>query len=109
MNTTGGNATVGLSGIAGRRGRLQITSETNEYGSVQVGTTATKTFTSPTRGGTNVTITKSKPPSRRSVRRDQLAPGGHHDRAGARRSPRRSTFTPDVARLRRWYLADQRR
>ncbi len=63
MNTTGGNGTVGLSAIAGTPGALQITSESNDYGSVQVGTTATKTFTVTNTGGSDITITKSKPPS----------------------------------------------
>jgi HYDIN/CFA65/VesB family protein/putative pyrroloquinoline-quinone-binding quinoprotein len=63
METTGGNAAVGLSGSAGGPGTLKISSEHNEYGSVQVGSSATRTFTVTNTGGTSVEITKSKPPS----------------------------------------------
>ncbi len=63
LETTGGNANVGLSGSAGTPGALKITGETNEYGAVTVGGSATKTFTITNTGGTNVTITRSKPPS----------------------------------------------
>jgi hypothetical protein len=63
METSGGNKAIGLSGSAGSAGALQITSETNEFGPVAVGTTANRTFTVTNTGGTTVTITKSKPPS----------------------------------------------
>ncbi|HEX7609074.1 MAG TPA: choice-of-anchor D domain-containing protein, partial [Solirubrobacteraceae bacterium] len=63
METTGGNKAVGLSGSAGSSGALQITNETNEFGPVAVGATASKSFTVTNTGGTTVTITKSKPPS----------------------------------------------
>jgi Abnormal spindle-like microcephaly-assoc'd, ASPM-SPD-2-Hydin len=63
METTGGNAGVGLSGSAGAPGVLKISSEKNEFGELEVGKTATKSFTVSNTGGTNVTITKSKPPS----------------------------------------------
>ena len=62
METTGGNGQVGLSGTAGSSGDLHVTSETNEYGPVAVGSTVTKSFTITNSGGTAVTITKSKPP-----------------------------------------------
>jgi hypothetical protein len=62
METTGGNGQVGLSGTAGSSGDLHVTSETNEYGSVAVGSTVTKSFSITNSGGTAVTITKSKPP-----------------------------------------------
>jgi hypothetical protein len=62
METTGGNGQVGLSGTAGSSGNLHVISETNEYGSVAVGSTVTKSFTITNSGGTAVTITKSKPP-----------------------------------------------
>jgi hypothetical protein len=63
LETTGGNGTVGLSGSAGAVGVLQVSSEHNELGTATVGTTVTKSFTVTNTGGTNVTITKSKPPS----------------------------------------------
>jgi iron transport multicopper oxidase len=62
MQTTGGNGTVPVSGSAGPPGVLKITSERNEFGEVPIGTTATKSFTITNTGGTNVSITKSKPP-----------------------------------------------
>jgi iron transport multicopper oxidase len=63
LETTGGNVAVGLSGSAGAPGVLKVTSESNEYGTVTVGQTAMRSFTVTNTGGTNVTITKSKPPS----------------------------------------------
>jgi lectin family protein/ASPM-SPD-2-Hydin domain-containing protein/HYDIN/CFA65/VesB family protein/putative pyrroloquinoline-quinone-binding quinoprotein len=63
METTGGNAAVGLVGSAGTAGTLKISSESNEYGPVQVGASATRSFTVTNTGGTTVTVTKSKPPS----------------------------------------------
>jgi hypothetical protein len=63
LETTGGNGTVPVSGSAGPPGVLKITSEKNEFGEVAVGKTATKSFTISNVGGTNVSITKSKPPS----------------------------------------------
>ncbi|HEV3071455.1 MAG TPA: choice-of-anchor D domain-containing protein [Solirubrobacteraceae bacterium] len=63
LETTGGNGVIGLSGTAGAAGVLKVAGETNEYGKLQVGATAvTKSFTITNTGGTNVTITKSKPP-----------------------------------------------
>ncbi|TMK23936.1 MAG: choice-of-anchor D domain-containing protein, partial [Actinobacteria bacterium] len=63
METTGGTGTIGLSGSAGPPGVLTITSEQNEFGELEVGKTASKSFTVKNTGGTNVSITKSKPPS----------------------------------------------
>ncbi len=62
LETTGGNGAVGLSGSAGAPGSLQISSEQNEFGTVEVGSTATRSFKVSNTGGTTVTITKSKPP-----------------------------------------------
>ncbi len=62
LETTGGNGVIGLSGSAGSAGVLKITNETNDYGQAQVAGTVTKSFTIINTGGTNVTITKSKPP-----------------------------------------------
>ena len=63
LETTGGNATVALAGSAGSAGVLQITGERNEFGQVAIGSTATKSFTVTNAGGTNINITRSKPPS----------------------------------------------
>jgi iron transport multicopper oxidase len=62
METTGGNGIVPVSGSAGPPGALKITTEKNEYGEVAVGQTAARSFTITNTGGTNVSITKSKPP-----------------------------------------------
>ncbi|HEV7529977.1 MAG TPA: choice-of-anchor D domain-containing protein, partial [Solirubrobacteraceae bacterium] len=62
LETTGGNGAVGLSGSAATPGALQIAGEQNSFGTVEVGKTATKSFTITNSGGTAVTITKSKPP-----------------------------------------------
>jgi hypothetical protein len=63
LETTGGNVAVGLSGSAGQPGNLQIAAETNDFGQIAVGASATRSFTVTNTGGTTVTITKSKPPS----------------------------------------------
>ncbi|HWX96416.1 MAG TPA: choice-of-anchor D domain-containing protein [Solirubrobacteraceae bacterium] len=62
METTGGNGAIGLSGSAGAPGVLTIKSEQNEFGELEVGKSATKSFTVTNTGGTNVSVTKSKPP-----------------------------------------------
>ena len=62
LETTGGNGSVGLSGTAGSSGVLKIANETNDFGQVTVGGTVSGSFTITNTGGTNVTITKSKPP-----------------------------------------------
>lgn len=63
LDTTGGDEEVGLSGTAGSAGVLRVVSETNDYGTVAVGSRATRTFTVANTGGVPVTITKSKPPT----------------------------------------------
>jgi hypothetical protein len=62
LETTGGNGAVGLSGTAAPPGVLKVTNEVNEFGTVEVGKSASKSFTVTNTGGTAVTITKSKPP-----------------------------------------------
>ena len=63
LETSAGTATVSLAGSAGTPGVLKVSSEQNEYGNVNVGATATRSFTVTNTGGTAVTITKSKPPT----------------------------------------------
>jgi hypothetical protein len=63
LETSAGTTKVTLAGSAGTPGVLKVSSEKNEYGSVAVGATATRTFTVTNTGGTAVTITKSKPPT----------------------------------------------
>ncbi len=62
LDSTGGNKTIGLSASAGTPGALQFSSENIDFGATPVGTSVAKTFTITNAGGTNVTITKSKPP-----------------------------------------------
>ncbi len=59
---TGGNQVLGLAASAGTAGFLQVSSQTVDFGGVPLGTTASQNFTITNSGGTNVTITKSKPP-----------------------------------------------
>ncbi len=62
LHTGAGESSVALAGSAGKQGVLKITPETIEYGNVPAGGTVTKSFTLTNTGGTNVTMTKSKPP-----------------------------------------------
>src|SRR6185312_3555963 len=62
LETSAGPATVALAGSAGKPGVLKVSSETNEFPNVAVGASATRSFTVTNTGGTNVTVTKSKPP-----------------------------------------------
>ena len=62
IDSTGGNEIVGLSGNAAPPGVLSFTSQNIDFGSVAVGTTATRSFTITNTGGVNVTLSKSKPP-----------------------------------------------
>jgi hypothetical protein len=58
----GGSAKVGLSASAATPGQLRFSTATVDFGEVQLGATATRTFTISNVGGTAVTITRSKPP-----------------------------------------------
>ena len=62
LDTTGGDQSVGISASAGVPGNLEIAPVSADFGQVTVGTTATRSFTVTNAGGTDVTITKSKPP-----------------------------------------------
>ncbi len=62
LHTSAGSSAIALAGSAGQPGVLKFTPEKLEYGNVQVGSTASKSFSITNTGGTNVTITKSKPP-----------------------------------------------
>jgi HYDIN/CFA65/VesB family protein/putative pyrroloquinoline-quinone-binding quinoprotein len=62
LDSDGGNKTIGLSATASTPGLLQFSSESYDFGSILIGTTAAYTFTITNAGGTKVTITKSKPP-----------------------------------------------
>jgi iron transport multicopper oxidase len=62
LDTTGGDQSVGISASAGVPGNLEIAPESADFGQATIGTTATRSFTVANTGGTDVTITKSKPP-----------------------------------------------
>lgn len=62
LETTGGNAAVGLFGTAASAGALSIENEALEYGQVPLGSSESKSFTITNAGGTAVVVTKSKPP-----------------------------------------------
>ncbi len=63
LDTTDGESqTIGLSASAGTPGLLQFSSQAVDFGSVTLGSTASRTFTISNVGGTAVTINKSKPP-----------------------------------------------
>ncbi|MEA2207582.1 MAG: hypothetical protein QOF54_59, partial [Solirubrobacteraceae bacterium] len=96
LETTGGNGTVPVSGSAGAPGVLKITSEKNEYGEVAVGQTATKSFTISNVGGTNVSITKSKPPIGGAFAATTTLPEGTTIAPGETLTEK-VTFTPTAA------------
>jgi hypothetical protein len=62
LDTTGGDAQVGVSATAGLPGLLEFSADALDFGTTRFGGTAGKTFTITNTGGTSVTITKSKPP-----------------------------------------------
>jgi iron transport multicopper oxidase len=62
LESTAGDVSVGISGSAATPPALQVTSETNDFGNVDIGSTATATFTLTNTGGSVLTINKSKPP-----------------------------------------------
>ncbi|GCE14439.1 beta strand repeat-containing protein [Tengunoibacter tsumagoiensis] len=60
--TTGGTATVPISGTAGTPGNLQVTPATIDLGDVPIGGNGLATFTVKNTGGSTITITRSKLP-----------------------------------------------
>jgi iron transport multicopper oxidase len=62
LTQDGEDVAVGIAASAGAPGMLQFSSEHLDFGNVQVGSTASKTFTLTNTGGTAVVINKSKPP-----------------------------------------------
>ena len=95
LETSAGPGVVALTGSSGAPGALEISSETNEYGQVQVGASAVKTFTITNTGGTAVEITKSKPPSGGAFTATTALPEGSTIAAGE--SVEESvTFTPSA-------------
>jgi hypothetical protein len=63
VDSNGGNVVINLTGNATSPGVLSIAPTSLGYGSVPVGSTSAKSFTVSNTGNTNLTITKSKPPS----------------------------------------------
>ncbi|MGZ4232203.1 MAG: choice-of-anchor D domain-containing protein [Solirubrobacteraceae bacterium] len=62
LDTTGGNQEVGVSATAGSPGLLQFSADALDFGTTLFGSAGSKTFAITNAGGTDVTITKSKPP-----------------------------------------------
>ena len=62
LNSTGGEVEIGISAAAAPPGVLEFSGDDLAFGNVVLGTTESKTFTLTDSGGTDVTITKSKPP-----------------------------------------------
>jgi iron transport multicopper oxidase len=63
FNTTGGAATVQLSGTCSPPGKMTIVPLSLSFGTVGVTQSVTSTFTVANTGGSPITITKSKPPA----------------------------------------------
>jgi fibronectin type 3 domain-containing protein len=62
-NSLGGNLTINLAATSGAPPNLLITPLAVNYGSVATGTASVMTFVLKNTGGTDLTITKSKPPA----------------------------------------------
>ena len=62
LDSDGGQADVSLSGSGGTPPAMTISPMTVDFGPVPVGGTLTKSFTVTNTGGTDLTVTKSKPP-----------------------------------------------
>jgi hypothetical protein len=63
LDTTGGDdVEVGVSATAGLPGLLEFSADALDFGTTPFGSAGSKTFTITNTGGTDVTITKSKPP-----------------------------------------------
>jgi Malectin domain/F5/8 type C domain/Abnormal spindle-like microcephaly-assoc'd, ASPM-SPD-2-Hydin len=63
VNSNGGNLTVPLTGASGTAGHLVITPLSIDFGTTTSGVSVTKSFTVANTGGTDLQITKSKPPA----------------------------------------------
>jgi hypothetical protein len=96
INSDGGNATVALTGTSGAPPLMQIIPMTNDYGTVAVGTSATLTFVVKNVGGTDLTITKSKPPALGPFVATTSLPEGAIITSGAQVTES-VTFTPTAA------------
>ena len=63
VNTTVGQANVPLSGTARPPGKLDVDPVALDFGTLNVGEVASRTFRVWNSGGSRVTVTKSKPPA----------------------------------------------
>jgi iron transport multicopper oxidase len=93
LGTSAGEAAVGLSGSAGLPGELQVSSETNEFGTVPLGGQDERSFTVKNIGGTTVEVNKSKPPSGGAFAATTSLPEGTTIAPGETLTER-VTFTP---------------
>ena len=76
VDSNGGDVVIDITGNATSPGVLAIAPTSLDYGSVPVGSTSTKSFTVSNTGNTNLTITKSKPPSTGPFVASSLLPEG---------------------------------
>lgn len=95
LDTNAGNKAIGLSASAGTPGALQFSSQNIDFGATPIGTSVAKTFTITNAGGTNVTITKSKPPFGGSFTATSSLPEGATITPGETVTEA-VTFTPSV-------------
>ena len=63
INTNGGSATIPLAGSAGSAPQMVITPLALNFGTISSGASVTQSFTVKNTGGTDLQITKSKPPA----------------------------------------------
>jgi hypothetical protein len=63
INSSGGNATIPLAGTAGSAPQMVITPLSTDFGTISSGGSSTMSFTVKNTGGTDLQITKSKPPA----------------------------------------------
>jgi hypothetical protein len=76
VNSDGGNVTIALAATSGAPPLLQITPMTVAYGQVATGAASVLTFAVQNVGGTDLTITKSKPPALGPFAATTLLPEG---------------------------------
>jgi hypothetical protein len=95
MDSDGGDVTVSVTGSSNSPAYLQISPLSLTYGSVVVGQSATQTFTLTNTGGSNLTITKSKPPVQGPFTATTTVPEGTTMLPGATLTES-VTFTPSA-------------
>jgi hypothetical protein len=95
LDSSGGNVVVSVTGSSTTPSVLQITPLSMDYGNVAIGHTATATFQLSNVGGSNLTITKSKPPVLGPFSATTALPEGTTITSGAK-VVESVTFTPNA-------------